>query len=54
MVSPASFSTSGALVLANSQGIDRQVFYRQLISYGALITLVAPAILWIVFVLIPT
>lgn len=50
-VSP--FSTSGALVLANSQGIDRQVFYRQLVSYGALVTLVAPIILWIVFVLIP-
>ncbi|RJE82596.1 SLC13 family permease [Paracoccus onubensis] len=51
-VSP--FSTSGALVLANSQGIDRQVFYRQLVSYGALITLAAPAVLWVVFVLIPT
>ncbi len=50
-VSP--FSTSGALVLANSQGIDRQVFYRQLVSYGALVTLVAPIILWVVFVLIP-
>ena len=49
-VSP--FSTSGALVLANSQGIDKQVFYRQLISYGALITLVAPPILWLLFVVL--
>ncbi|PZQ47343.1 MAG: hypothetical protein DI556_17915 [Rhodovulum sulfidophilum] len=50
-VSP--FSTSGALVLANSQGIDKQVFYRQLLGYGALITLVAPAVLWLVFVVLP-
>ncbi|WP_405402165.1 SLC13 family permease [Paracoccus sp. Ld10] len=50
-VSP--FSTSGALVLANSQGVDKQAFYRQLLGYGALVTLAAPAILWIIFVVIP-
>ncbi|WP_374303673.1 SLC13 family permease [Paracoccus sp. (in: a-proteobacteria)] len=50
-VSP--FSTSGALVLANSQGIDKQVFYRQLLGYGALVTLVAPAVLWLIFVVLP-
>ncbi|PAU96020.1 SLC13 family permease [Paracoccus salipaludis] len=50
-VSP--FSTSGALVLANAQGIDRQVFYRQLLGYGALVTGVAPLLLWLIFVVIP-
>ena len=50
-VSP--FSTSGALVLANSQGVDKQVFYRQLLGYGALVTGLAPLLLWIIFVVIP-
>lgn len=50
-VSP--FSTSGALVLANGQGVDKQKFYRQLLGYGALVTMVAPAILWLVFVVLP-
>lgn len=49
-VSP--FSTSGALVLANSQGVDKQVFYRQLLGYGALVTLAAPLLLWLVFVVV--
>jgi len=47
-VSP--FSTSGALVLANAQGIDKQVFYRQLMGYGAIITLISPPILWLIYV----
>ena len=33
-VSP--FSTNGALVLANAQGVDRQVFFRRLLGYGAM------------------
>lgn len=47
-VSP--FSTNGALVLANARGIDRDVFFRQLLAYGAIITLVAPPVLWLLFV----
>lgn len=47
-VSP--FSTNGALVLANAQGVDRQVFFRQLLSYGAVVTVVAPILLWLAFV----
>jgi di/tricarboxylate transporter len=47
-VSP--FSTNGALVLANAQGIDRQVFLRQLMIYGGVVTLIAPVVLWLVFV----
>ena len=49
-VSP--FSTSGALVLANAQGIDKQKFYRQLMGYGAIVTLAAPPILWLFYVVL--
>lgn len=50
-VSP--FSTNGALVLANAQGIDRERFFRQLMLYGALVTLIAPAVVWLLFVVAP-
>jgi di/tricarboxylate transporter len=49
-VSP--FSTNGALVLANAQGIDRDVFLRQLMIYGAIVTLAAPVIVWLLFVVL--
>ncbi|QEI07596.1 hypothetical protein FXN63_18435 [Pigmentiphaga aceris] len=47
-VSP--FSTNGALVLANARGIDRQVFLKQLMIYGGVVTLVAPVVVWLLFV----
>ena len=47
-VSP--FSTNGALVLANAQGIDRDVFLRQLMIYGAIVTVTAPVLVWLMFV----
>ena len=47
-VSP--FSTNGALVLANARGIDRDKFFRQLLAYGALVTVVAPIIVWLAFI----
>ena len=49
-VSP--FSTNGALVLANAQGVDRHAFFRKLMVYGAAVTVVAPVVLWFVFVFI--
>ena len=49
-VSP--FSTNGALVLANARGIDRDKFFRQLMMYGGIVTLVAPAIVWLLFVVL--
>ena len=49
-VSP--FSTNGALVLANAKGIDRGVFFRQLMTYGAIVTLVAPVLVWLLFVVL--
>ena len=50
-VSP--FSTNGALVLANAQGVDRQVFFRRLLAYGAIVTVVAPIVLWLIFIVLP-
>jgi len=49
-VSP--FSTNGALVLASAQHIDRDVFLRQLMIYGGIVTLVAPLVLWVLFVVL--
>jgi hypothetical protein len=49
-VSP--FSTNGALVLASAQGVDRDVFFRKLLAYGALVTVTAPIVVWLVFVVI--
>ena len=50
-VSP--FSTNGALVLANAQGVDRQAFFRRLLAYGAIVTVVAPIVLWLIFIVVP-
>jgi len=47
-VSP--FSTNGALVLANAQGVDRDAFFRKLLGYAAIVTVVAPVVVWLVFV----
>ncbi len=49
-VSP--FSTNGALVLANAKGVDRDVFFRQLMLYGAIVTVVAPVVVWLLFVVL--
>jgi di/tricarboxylate transporter len=49
-VSP--FSTNGALVLANAQGVDRDAFLRQLMIYGAIITIAAPIVVWLLFVVL--
>jgi di/tricarboxylate transporter len=48
-VSP--FSTNGALVLANAQGIDRDVFYKQILKYSAVVVAVGPLIAWGILVL---
>jgi di/tricarboxylate transporter len=47
-VSP--FSTNGALVLANAQGVDRDAFFRKLLGYAAIVTVVAPVVVWLVFI----
>lgn len=47
-VSP--FSTNGALVLANAQGVDRDTFYKQILKYSAIVVAVGPLIAWAVLV----
>jgi di/tricarboxylate transporter len=49
-VSP--FSTNGALVLANAQGVDKTVFFRRLLAYAAVVTVVAPVVVWFLFVVL--
>lgn len=51
-VSP--FSTNGALVLANAQGIERPRFYRQLLLNAGVVVAVAPALCWLLLVVVPT
>ncbi|UAL30755.1 hypothetical protein K8W59_04405 [Nocardioides rotundus] len=49
-VSP--FSTNGALMLANRPDtIDEQVYYKQILGYGVLVTLVGPLLVWAALVL---
>jgi di/tricarboxylate transporter len=43
-VSP--FSTNGALVLSNARGIDRQRFYRQILSYTCALVGLGPVVAW--------
>lgn len=49
-VSP--FSTNGALVLANAKGMDRDRFFRLLLLYGAAVTVIAPVVVWGLFVVL--
>jgi di/tricarboxylate transporter len=49
-VSP--FSTNGALVLANAKGIDRDRFFRMLLLYGTAVTIIAPVVVWFLFVVL--
>ncbi|HSK95979.1 MAG TPA: SLC13 family permease [Euzebyales bacterium] len=45
-------STNGALVLANSVGIDRDVFFKRLMAYGAVVVALAPPLIWFFFVVL--
>ncbi|TMS00590.1 SLC13 family permease [Nonomuraea basaltis] len=47
-VSP--FSTTGALLVANVRGMHRDVFYRRLLAYGAMIVVAGPLAAWAVLV----
>lgn len=48
-VSP--FSTNGALVVANSQGVEKDHFYRQMLIYSGLVVAVGPLLAWLVLIL---
>jgi di/tricarboxylate transporter len=47
-VSP--FSTNGALVVANAQGVDRDVFFRQFLIYSIVVVLIGPALAWLALI----
>lgn len=47
-VSP--FSTNGALVVANSHGVDKDRFYRQMLMYSALVVALGPLLAWLVLI----
>ena len=47
-VSP--FSTNGALVLANAEEEGKELFYKRLLAFGAVIVAVAPLLTWLVLV----
>ncbi|WP_086829619.1 SLC13 family permease [Allokutzneria sp. NRRL B-24872] len=49
-VSP--FSTNGAIVLANARDVDREVFFKQLLRYGAIIVAASPVVLWAVLAVV--
>ena len=48
-VSP--FSTNGALVVANAQGVDKERFYRQMLVYSGLVVAIGPLLAWLVLIL---
>lgn len=45
-------STNGALLLANAQGVEERVFFRQLLLWAAGVVVFAPLLAWLVFVVI--
>jgi len=47
-VSP--FSTNGALVIANTQGVDKEAFFRKLLAYGAIVVVAAPLVTWLTLI----
>lgn len=49
-VSP--FSTNGAIVLATAKNVDRDAFFRKLMGYSALITVAAPIVVWLLFIVL--
>lgn len=46
------FSTSGALIVANAQGMDTRVFYKKLLKVAGIIIVAGPGLAWLVFVFI--
>ncbi len=50
VVDASPLSTNGALVLANARNVDRDVLFRHLLAYGAVVAVVAAPLAWFVFV----
>jgi hypothetical protein len=50
VVDSSPFSTSGALVVANSPEDRREFVFRRLMQWGMSMVLVAPVLAWLIFV----
>ncbi|CAK6481039.1 SLC13 family permease [Peribacillus castrilensis] len=48
------FSTNGALIMANVQGVNERLFFRKLLMIAGLFIVVGPGLAWLIFVLIGT
>ncbi|MEE3956075.1 SLC13 family permease [Peribacillus frigoritolerans] len=48
------FSTNGALIMANVQGVNERLFFRKLLMIAGLFIAVGPGLAWLIFVLIGT
>lgn len=54
VVDVSQFSTNGALVLANAQGIDRRVFYKQLLLNAVAVVAISQLLCWLILVIMPS
>jgi Na+/H+ antiporter NhaD/arsenite permease-like protein len=52
VVDASPLSTNGALVLANARNVDRDVLFRHLLAYGAVVAVVAAPLAWLIFVVL--
>lgn len=52
VVDASPLSTNGALILANAQNVDRDVLFRKLLAYGAVVVVLAAPLAWFVFVVL--
>ncbi|RFU64970.1 SLC13 family permease [Peribacillus glennii] len=48
------FSTNGALIMANVQGVNERLFFRKLLMIAGLFIALGPGLAWLLFVLIGT
>jgi di/tricarboxylate transporter len=52
IVDASPISTNGALLLANVQNMEERVFFRQLLLWGVIVTVLGPLLAWFIFVVI--
>ena len=52
IVDTSPLSTNGALLLANVQNVEERVFFRRLLLWAITVVVLAPLLLWLVFVVI--
>lgn len=52
IVDTSPLSTNGALLLANVQNVEERVFFRRLLLWAVAVVVLAPLLLWLIFVVI--